>query len=311
MIGPLQTTPTPLFFVPDGGAWNIDGLVQSSYGLVALTPLDTLVASVDNGSTFSATPTDLPSTAGGGNLTWLGEEGTHLWTAVTDDGNVCTTHMSPPWSGNPWGTCVALPDWLSSQVPPPQQFYRSPAGGLMVSLESSQTPPQVEVSFDGGFTSVTLGNPNLPDGGTYYYSPNVLGFYDGLNGIVASGNGSSSSIPFAYVTSDGARTWTDVQLPPSSSSAEPTLTSVFYAPGGLDVWILGWGSGANPLVLYMSSNGGRPNADGSTSFVDLSGNAASNAPSGINFVSGFALDATHIWLGGSSGMLFFSNTGGQ
>lgn len=96
----------------------------------------------------------------------------------------------------------------------------------------------------------------------------------------------------AYVqrTTDGGRTWRAVALPSSVADRTLALNAAFFAPDGQHGWIVGYDFDASAAL-------GLATTDGGATWSVLSGLGKSK------LYSGFALDATHVWVGGEQGVL--------
>jgi photosystem II stability/assembly factor-like uncharacterized protein len=92
-------------------------------------------------------------------------------------------------------------------------------------------------------------------------------------------------------------TWRDVPLPGAVASRSIELPAGFFAPDGQHGWLAGQDRNASSAVLLATTDGG-------ASWTAVDGVAdAVNAFHGGKLYTGFALDATHIWLGGEGGLV--------
>ena len=96
----------------------------------------------------------------------------------------------------------------------------------------------------------------------------------------------------AYIqrSTDGGMTWTSVALPSEIASHSIALPGGFFAPDGMHGWLVGYDHDSSGALLLTTSDGG---ATWATESVD----------SEHKLYSGFALDATHVWIGGEAGTL--------
>jgi photosystem II stability/assembly factor-like uncharacterized protein len=102
--------------------------------------------------------------------------------------------------------------------------------------------------------------------------------------------GSSTAKPYIQRTIDAGKTWTNVALPAAVASHGLALNAAFFAPDGQHGWIVGFDHDTNHALALASTDGG----------------ATWSALTGLGdaqLYSGFALDATHVWIGGTDGVL--------
>lgn len=326
MVGPLQAKPTPLYdgFAANntlGESVNFHGLQQSNYGLVAITDEAWLVGSTDNGNTFTATQTGVAS-PGSNQAEWFFQDTQHRWTVVEG-----------PTAGNVWETTTATlsatTTWNSQRPSTWNGFdfsqpwnpvmYQSPDGNTIIIPDYSggaAGTPGVKISTDWGATfPTTVAFPNPPLSSTQ----NVMVFHDAQHGIVASAYTLGTGVPFVYVTSTGGTSWTAGTLPASArQGGSCQFTGAFYAPDGQHVWLFGdfqtpSRATTYPPLVFASSDGGMTFTDISAGLQNLTAITDVNGNKEYEWdpLVGFALDATHIWLGSVSGALFYSSTGGQ
>ena len=101
---------------------------------------------------------------------------------------------------------------------------------------------------------------------------------------------------FIYLTGDAqkgaASSWTKAKLPTLRENTK--FRNVFFAPGGLNGWAVGWSGSSDALMLSTS--------DGGSSWKDVTSSIRSLA-SGARLHSGFAFDATHVWIGGEKSLV--------
>jgi hypothetical protein len=316
MIGPLQTTPEPLF---DGAAPIVTGhepisfygLTVSNAGLAAPSDATIAVLSTDDGGSFTATQSGIP-TEMGDPLLWLGGNGAGKWLAFDSSENLLTATASTLSSGTEWAvdSIENSPDSTPATI-----FYATPDGSRAVYIDPETDPsegyPQVYLypAGDGGSAGVFLAGLASNAG-----PPQVLAFADSMHGMLAGGSnpGEGATPEFFYVTSNGGSSWTEVPsfLPASVSGFSPEFTTGFYSPDGGNLWLGGVAATDNSSILLLSENHGLPFPDAGTSFIDLSAKVQEVIPRG-GFACGFALDSSNIWLGAQNGALLYSPTGGQ
>lgn len=89
-----------------------------------------------------------------------------------------------------------------------------------------------------------------------------------------------------------ASTWTRATTPTLGDDVE--LRGVFFAPDATHGWIVGSATPASPLLLET--------VDGGATWTNVT-SALRGRADGVRLHSGFALDATHIWVGGEHDLL--------
>jgi hypothetical protein len=140
------------------------------------------------------------------------------------------------------------------------------------------------------------------------YAPNVLVFSN-MNpsyGLAAAGLGTSATAYAAYTTTGPGGFQSSSPLH-TTAQGDLTFNSAFYAATDpTHVWLVGsiaLSNGNSQPILLASSNGGKD-------FTDIS-QAITNVDITDNWVTGFALDDVHIWLGSATGNLLYSAIGGN
>ena len=148
--------------------------------------------------------------------------------------------------------------------------------------------PQICISHDGGasFYPALL---TVPDGAEDY-PPTGIAFANATTAITWWASASASAAPYIQRSTDAGKTWTSVALPGDVASHELELHGGFFAPDGTHGWIVGYDHDSSHALLLTTSDGG---ATWATESVD----------SEHKLYSGFALDATHVWIGGEAGTL--------
>jgi photosystem II stability/assembly factor-like uncharacterized protein len=98
-------------------------------------------------------------------------------------------------------------------------------------------------------------------------------------------------------TTDGGTSWSNVALPSEVASHALELPAGFFAPDGQHGWLAGFDR-TSGVALLLST------VDAGASWITVLGVAqAVDAAHGDKLYSGFAFDATHIWIGGAHGLL--------
>jgi hypothetical protein len=155
--------------------------------------------------------------------------------------------------------------------------------------DRSSGKPGVCISNDGGkrFYQVTFAEVPEDQGpeGVTCISKDRCFAYSGI-----------MNAKFIYATSNASKgadsSWAPTKLPTLRDNA--VIHSIFFAPDGTNGWAVG--SVSNSSVLLWSSN------DGGSSWKDVSASVRAVAPD-VRFHSGYAFDATHVWLGGEKDTL--------
>lgn len=145
--------------------------------------------------------------------------------------------------------------------------------------------PQICVSTDGGHTFYPTLLTVADD--AVQYPPTGVVFSSATTGITWFA--ASTALPYIQRTTDGGTTWASVALPASVASHSLELNGAFFAPDGQHGWLVGYDlDGGKTLALATT--------DAGASWTTLA-----TGLSDVKLFSGFALDATHVWLGGTNG----------
>ena len=152
--------------------------------------------------------------------------------------------------------------------------------------------PGVCISTDGGkrFHQVTFKGLNDGEGplGVTCHTANKCLAYGGLD--------SAPNSTFVYITADAQKgvnsSWAKAKLPTLREDSK--FRNLAFAPDGLNGWLVGW-SGSNDTLLFQSTDGGMNWKDATSSIRALAPNVRLHAV--------YALDATHVWIGGEGGVL--------
>ncbi len=151
--------------------------------------------------------------------------------------------------------------------------------------------PQICISTDGGhsfypsFLTVT-------DDDTQYPPTGVM-FASATTGI--SWFGQPNTTPYIQRTTDSGATWTSVPVPGGVATHSLELHAGFFAPDGQHGWIAGYDHDTSKALALATTDGGASWAVTATGLGD------------VQLYSGFALDATHVWLGGSFGTVIYKS----
>jgi hypothetical protein len=101
---------------------------------------------------------------------------------------------------------------------------------------------------------------------------------------------------FIYATSNASKgkdsSWAATKLPTLRENS--VINNIFFAPDGKHGWAVGSVASSSPLVFSSD--------DAGESWKDVSASARAVAPN-ARLHSGFAVDATHVWLGGEKDTL--------
>jgi hypothetical protein len=318
---------TTVCFSSAGGGLDFNNLVKTSDGFFATSDVGcAAVQSHDGGKTFKIEQNAVVSGDPAGNSMSSLQETPAGTIMAVDDFWLTTPGRAGPTAN--W-TTVWSPESIPTEPDPllasdcqegfslPEfklhtRTYISPTGDLMAYAAYSQdNGPEVCVSkgsaTDGGFDGFKHFKPHvLPDiVDDDHVGPSGIAFANDKVGIAFYAN---YVTPSAYVwyTTNGGDTWKSATLPASIKTKPVEFRSAFFAPDGQHVWIVGLNqSGFGEALMIKSADGG---ATWDANQGDLAGKAATVGGIG-RIVSGFALDANHIWVGGDSG-LFMSNSAG-
>jgi len=286
------------------------GLQPTPTGYIALAAANEIVSSVDGGATFKLTKN--------GEGDQFGIEYTLAFqlsatgTTIVRDTGVVTTSDDP----DPGPDTVYEDVWAPNATQPipetltPDECPNGPRGAGLPRTRNS-----VHVSADRKFIAYTSNDDDLhpevcisTDFGHSFiahvldvpeaaqdFTPTGVVFTDALNGIVWFGSQSAG----AYVkrTTDGGVTWKDGALPSAIAAHDLEFPAGFFAPDGKHGWLAGFDHGSNAALLITTADSGATwtKVYGVGDAVDKAG--------GLRLYSGFALDASHVWLGGEFGLL--------
>jgi hypothetical protein len=286
------------------GSTSFVGLERTPTGYIAMAYASETIASSDDGATFAMRPNGGRERFGIENV--LAYQVTATGTTIVRDTGVVSVSDGPPgpdaiytdiWSPNtdpdlPLDVCQRGPKASNALV----TRYAVHVSSDRMFLAYTANPgrhPEICISTDGGasFYPHALEVPESAMG----YQPVGVTFTSRMTGIAwfaADAGG-------AYIkrTTDGGTTWTDVPLPREIASDAIELPAGFFAPDGVHGWLAGFDFTAATALLLATSDGG-------ATWSRVSGVAeAVEAFRGNKLLSGFALDATHVWLGGDHGLV--------
>jgi hypothetical protein len=298
------------------GTTDFIGIEKTPTGYIAMSSPAALVQSTNGGATFKISALDTGTefalepildwrvTSTG---TTLVRENGYVTTAASAPGSdtVYTDVWAPEATpaipvdpvpddecqGGPHGT--GLPVMRSS-------VYISPDRMLVAYTSNLDHNSQLCISRDGGnsFRPIDLTPPEADDD---VPATGVL-FLNATTGILWLGNGDIIGTPFLKRTTDGGASWHDIALPASVASARVDLPGAFFAPDGMHGWIVGYNRDAETPLLLATSDAGAT----WTTFDNGLTKAVAEAL-GDKLFCGFALDATHFWVGGARGVLLAHN----
>ncbi len=183
---------------------------------------------------------------------------------------------------------------LGTGVPVTHDSVYASADRMVIAYTASgDTAPEICISTDAGesFYPHVLDVPSTAADAT----PTGVMFTSPLIGITWFAQSSAG----AYIkrTVDGGTIWTDVALPAGVVAGSFELPAGFFAPDGVHGWLAGYDDSAHLALVLATSDGG-------VTWAKVSGvSDAVTAAGGDKLYSGFALDATHVWLGGANGLV--------
>ena len=301
------------------GSIDFHGIDKNADGFVALAYACDVIASHDGGQTFTITPALAGDSFGIESVLAMRTRATDTL-MVSESGYLSVTNGAPGpnalwtdiWAPEavptipdpvPANECQGAPH---SGVPTQHtSVYVSPDGNLVAYVAAPNMDPQICLSTDGGKTFFPKLLPNIPDD-ALDFSPLGVTFANATTGIAFWGNSVYPGLAYIYRTTDTGATWTKVAVPADYATRSIELASAFFAPDGMHGFIVGYDYDDSIPILLSSADGG---ATWKRSGGDLAAKVA--AADGDKLFTGFALDATHIWVGGDHGILMASDTGGE
>jgi hypothetical protein len=283
------------------GGVDFVGVDPTPGGIVAFAYSADVVASTDHGATFTIVKD--------GNLAGIEpvlalRQSASGTTIVRDTGVVSTAPSAPGpsavftdvWAPNgdpptpnpvPADMCQGGP--LGTGAPVTRSsVYVSSDRQTIAYTSAPSFDPQICISHDGGssFYPVTLTVPS----GSEDYPPTGILFANATTAITWQASQSTDGNAYIQRSTDGGMTWTSVALPGEIASHAIELPGGFFAPDGMHGWLVGYDHDSSGALALTTSDGG---ATWATESVD----------SEHKLYSGFALDATHVWIGGEAGTL--------
>jgi photosystem II stability/assembly factor-like uncharacterized protein len=283
------------------GGVDFVGVDPTPSGVVAFAYSADVVASTDHGATFSIVKD--------GNLAGIEpalalRQSANGTTIVRDTGVVSTTSSAPGpsasftdvWAPNgdpptpnpvPDNMCQGGPRGTGAPVTR-ASVYVSSDRQTIAYTSAPNFDPQICISHDGGssFMPVVL---TVPDAATSYPPTGVL-FANATTAITWWASQSQPGSAYIQRSTDGGATWTSIPLPADVASHELELPGGFFAPDGAHGWLVGYDHDSSHALLLTTTDGG-------------ASWAAATVDSEHKLYSGFALDASHVWLGGEAGTL--------
>jgi hypothetical protein len=304
-------------------------------GLVAIgSQAKNVIASSDGGKSFAYSKLDgqiagAPTgVALSGATLWLGQDAANTWHVADNFGGVWSSPAAP--SASATFTLTWHPDGditVPATVPaadcqsyvgnsyysdrPFPIFAAAPDGSSLLYGGGEA----ICRSTDGGKNFVDVSANISPSDFSSHSYPWVF-MYTSPTTVVAvyGSDGDAASTAYALYSTDGGKDWTVGTLPPSGANMV-ALIGAFASPTGT-MFLVGAGYGLYPsegdilesLLLYKSSDGGKTWTDLSAN-LGAWANSLDNAPQRL--ATGFALDDQHIWIGGDTGFIAYSATGGE
>ena len=295
------------------GGLDFWGFVQTaSGGLVAITNAGDLVSA----PSASGTWTDVKNGTGdmGGQ-----PAGAYIGTNVTLFAQIGGGISKAPGPASPTVTYTTIFDPASNPpVPDPVpadqcqdaildvDSFMSGLGNVAFSADGNtiayttysdaDTFPELCISKDGGQTfhpTELTGKPQGSPSGVIFPKPSAPSTV-----ILYSGNQVQQDGNFVLRSTDGGTTFTPVTLPSSLSGQLMQLYGAFFLADGMNGWLVGYDFAASAGLMLVTTDGG-------VTWTKDAGITA--ATSGVKLHSVFALDTTHIWVGGENGT-FLANT---
>jgi hypothetical protein len=168
---------------------------------------------------------------------------------------------------------------------------------IYTSADDDQGVPEICVSTNGGsaFLPTTLpGDGAVAPSGVVMPNP-------ADPSVVIVYNAEADNDPIGnYImrSTNGGQTFTNVALPTTVASKSMAFYDAFFAPDAMHGWIIGLDDGNQAGLALVTTDGGQTWAE------DATGLATVDTQFELGLRAGFALDATHVWIGGDNGVLF-------
>jgi hypothetical protein len=290
-------------------------LIKTPHGLAAAGDAAFAFWSDNNGKSFqhsrigSAEPTKSHDL-------WLFEDAKHRWTTFDADYYLRWTDSKKPTKDAKWEENYLMQKYgARSQLITAGPFYQTPDGETIIMPSDALTPSGkvgVWVSHDRGktFTRVEFKGKGTESG---MPGAGAMAFCGEKHGVAANGWLGIPN-PSVFYTSDLGKTWSEGKLPDSAADHNAIFETAFFAPDCKHVWIAGYfqkgykQDGKHGLfrpTFYASSDGGK-------TFTDMSKHLDDHLEaSHTKWLTGFALDADHLWLGGQNGLIIYTANAGR
>jgi hypothetical protein len=294
------------------GGLEFEGLLATPSGsLIAITDSNDLVSAPTLTGAFTNVKNGVGDIGGGqvagaffgSNLTLLGIDGngfekassvpspTAVYTDIFDPGSIPT--VPDPIPNNQCQDAVEVGDSFESGL---TAVTFSADGNTIAytTLSDADAVPEVCVSKDGGQTFLPTeltGKPQLKPGGIIFPKPS-----DASTLIVYSGDLVEADANYVLRSTNGGTSFTPVTLPTGLTAKKLQLYGAFFLADGMHGWIVGYDGSADTGLALVTSDGGQT--------WTLDATVAAATASGVQKLhSVFALDTSHVWMGGENGTL--------
>jgi hypothetical protein len=300
------------------GTIDFHGIEKTTDGFVALAYACDVIASHDGGATFGIESAEAGEQLGIEDVLVMRRRANDTL-IVADTGYVSITPGAPgpasvwtdtwaPEANPPVPNPVPADQCQSGpSSPTPSQHtaaYVSPDGSLIAYGASPSFDAQICVSTDGGKTFFPKVLPVAEDAKDFI--PTGVTFASAKVGIAWWATSIYPGLQYIYRTVDAGQTWTAVDLPSDVATKSIELASAFFAPDGTHGWMVGYNHDSSSALLLRTKDGG---ATWQSVASDLAKKVS--ATGGGKLFTGFALDASHIWVGGNHGVLMANDAGGD
>ena len=284
------------------GGVDFVGIDPTPNGLIAFAYSADVIESTDHGATFTIQKD--------GNLAGieplLAARVTASGTTLVRETGVVSTSPSAPgpsasftdvWAPNgapptpnpvPANMCQGGP--LGTGAPVTRSsVYVSSDRQTIAYTSAPNMDPQICISTDGGTSFLPSILSGIPDASTDGPSKGIA-FANATTAIIYAGNQSDASGTYIQRSTDAGKTWSPVALPSGIWGHAVALNGAFFAPDAQHGWIVGYDFDATHALVLSTSDAG-------------STWTSEELASDYKLYSGFALDATHVWVGGEAGTL--------
>jgi len=220
--------------------------------------------------------TDVPGPSANWTETWSPQQNPAVPANIAElraaDPTLCNTDPGAAISPTPLQTVYVAADG---------SLIVSPAGAVN---QAGDDTPGVCISTDGGHLFYHVEFPGLDD----QQGPLGLNCTSNDHCVAVGGRSYSAGSTYVFVTNNAsqgaASTWTRATTPTFTDIM--MLRYVFFAPDGLHGWTVGENSG--PYMLATT--------DGGTTWTDATSMVSALTTARLH--TGYAFDATHVWIGG-------------